>query len=75
VADEFGVEWVLVASIAKSGGELRVNAQLVEANTDENRWAQSFTRNARRILSVQTEIATEIAKEVCQATRNDDRSA
>jgi serine/threonine protein kinase len=69
VADELGVEWVVVASIAKSGGELRVNAQLVDTNTDENRWAQSFTRTARRILSVQTEIATEIATQVGQAIR------
>ena len=69
VAEELGVEWLLVSSIAKSGGELRVNAQLVDANSDENRWAHSFIRNARRILSVQTEIATDIATEVCQATR------
>ena len=69
VADELGVEWVLLSSIAKSGGELRVNAQLVDATSDENRWAHSFTRSARRILSVQTEIATEIAKQVGQAIR------
>jgi TolB-like protein len=67
VAEELGVEWVLVASIAKSGGELRVNAQLVDATSDENRWAQSFTRGARRILSVQTEIAAAIAQQVGQA--------
>ena len=42
MTDALGVEWVLVASIAKSGGELRVNAQLVEASTDENRWAHSY---------------------------------
>ena len=69
VADELGVEWVLLSSIAKSGGEVRVNAQLVDATSDENRWAHSFTRNARRILSVQTEIATEIAEQVGQAIR------
>jgi serine/threonine protein kinase len=70
VADELGVEWVLVASIAKSGRDLRVNAQLVAADTDENHWARSFTRNARRILSVQTDIATEIAAQVGQAIRD-----
>ena len=69
VADELGVEWVLLSSIAKSAGELRVNAQLVDTTSDENRWAHSFTRNSRRILSVQTEIATEIAEQVGQAIR------
>ena len=69
VAEELGVEWVLLASVAKSGGELRINAQLVDATSDENRWARSFIRNARRILSVQTEIASEIAEQVGQAIR------
>ena len=69
VADELGVEWLLVASIAKSGRELRVNAQLVDGNSDENRWAHSFNRNARRILSVQTDIANDVAKQVEQAIR------
>ena len=69
VADELGVEWVLAASIAKAGGELRINAQLVDASSDENRWAHSFTRNARHILSIQTEIATEIARQVGMAIR------
>jgi eukaryotic-like serine/threonine-protein kinase len=69
VADELGVEWMLLASIAKSGRELRVNAQLVDANSDENHWAHSFNRDARRILSVQTEIAGEVAEQVEQAIR------
>jgi TolB-like protein len=69
LGDELGVEWVLVASIAKSGRELRVNAQLVDANSDENRWAHSFNGDARRILSVQPDIAEEVAKQVQQAIR------
>jgi serine/threonine protein kinase len=69
VADELGVDWLLVASIAKSGRELRVNAQLVDANSDENRWAHSFNGDARRLLSVETDIAAEVAKHVEQAIR------
>jgi serine/threonine protein kinase len=69
VADELGVEWVLLASIAKSGGELRVNAQLVDPTSDENRWARSFGRSARRILSAQTDIAAEVANQVEQAIK------
>ena len=64
IAEELGVEWILAATIARSGGELRVNAQLVDADSDENRWAHSFTCSARRILSVQTDVAAEIARQV-----------
>jgi TolB-like protein len=67
IADDLGVEWVLVASIARAGHEVRINAQLVEASHDENHWARSFTRPARRILSVQTEVAGEIAAMVQSA--------
>jgi serine/threonine protein kinase len=67
IADDLGVEWVLVSSIARAGHEVRINTQLVDASHDENHWAQSFTRPARRILSVQTEVAGEIAAMVQSA--------
>jgi serine/threonine protein kinase len=64
VAEELGVEWVVLASIAKAGGEMRIAAQLVEAASDENRWAGSYTRRGRNVLSMQAEVAAAIAKEV-----------
>jgi TolB-like protein len=67
IADDLGVEWVLVSSIARAGHEVRINTQLVDASHDENHWAQSFTRPARRMLSVQTEVAGEIAAMVQSA--------
>ncbi|HEU4935588.1 MAG TPA: serine/threonine-protein kinase [Vicinamibacterales bacterium] len=64
LAEELGVEWVLLASIARVGGWTRINAQLVDAASDENRWARSYTRRARDILSIQADAARDIAHEV-----------
>ena len=64
IAEELGVEWILLASIAKSSGEIRIAAQLVDAGSDENRWAQSYTRRSRNVLSMQSEVAAAIARDV-----------
>jgi adenylate cyclase len=68
IADELGVEWIVLASLAKAGGELRVAAQLVDARTDENCWAQSYIRGSRKTLFVQQEVAAVIARAIRHAT-------
>jgi TolB-like protein len=64
MAAELGVDWIVLASIARIGREVRITAQLVECGTDENRWAHSYTRPARRILSMESEVAGAIAQDV-----------
>jgi eukaryotic-like serine/threonine-protein kinase len=64
IADELDVEWVVLASIAKAGRAIRITAQLVDAASDENRWAHSYTHGSRNVLDKQTEIAAAIACEV-----------
>jgi hypothetical protein len=43
---------------------VRVTVQLVEAPTNENHWADGYTRAARRILAVESEIASLVATAV-----------
>jgi serine/threonine protein kinase len=64
IADELGVEWIVLASLAKANGEIRFTVQLVDAANDENRWAQSYTRRSRNVLSMQVEIANAVAQAV-----------
>jgi serine/threonine protein kinase len=64
VAEELGVDWIVLASIAKLAGEIRISAQLVDAASDENRWAASYTRRGRNVLSTETDVAGEIAAAV-----------
>jgi TolB-like protein len=64
IAEELGVEWIVLASIVRAGAEMRITAQLVEAGSDENRWARSYTSKSRNVLSVQGDVAAAIAHEV-----------
>jgi serine/threonine protein kinase len=67
MAEELGVGWIVLSSIAKAGREIRITAQLVDARSDENRWAGSYIRDGRRILTLQSEVAAAIAAAVAAA--------
>lgn len=71
IAEELDVEWIVLASIAKSTGEIRITAQLVDAVSDENRWAHSYTHRSRNVLARQTEIAAVIAREIAAVVAMD----
>ena len=64
VAHELGAAFVLEGSVARSGGRVRVTAQLIDARTDEHVWARSYDRAVNDALGVQSEVAGIIASEV-----------
>ena len=61
VGREMGVAYVLVGSVQRSGDQVRISAQLIQAATDKNIWAESFDRPLKDIFSIQREVATAIA--------------
>jgi TolB-like protein len=70
MAEELGVDWNLLGTIAKAGREVRITTQLVDAASDENRWARSYIQDGRRLLSRQAEVAAEVAQEVANVVRS-----
>ena len=62
IAKELNVATVLEGSFRKSGNKIKVTAQLINAETDEHIWAETFDKELIDIFQVQTEIAHEIAK-------------
>jgi serine/threonine protein kinase len=68
IAEELEVRWILDVTMMHAGRQVRVTAQLVDGITNENHWAEGYTRQARGILSVQSEIATAIAASVDAVT-------
>jgi DNA-binding winged helix-turn-helix (wHTH) protein/TolB-like protein/tetratricopeptide (TPR) repeat protein len=64
IARELGVEGVVVGSVVRSGGRVRITAQLVHAPTDRHLWAQSYERRMEDVLALQGEVSRAIAKEV-----------
>jgi TolB-like protein/Flp pilus assembly protein TadD len=61
VAEELGVSSILEGAVQRAGDKVRVNVQLIDAQTDGHLWAKSYDRELRDVLSVESEVAAEIA--------------
>ena len=62
VAQELGVSTVLEGAVQRAGDKVRVNVQLIDANADTHLWAKSYDRDFRDVLSVESEVAEQIAE-------------
>ena len=67
IAQELHVDAVVEGSVLRSGGRVRISAQLVDTASDKHLWARSYERELRDVLLLQSEIARAIA--VSQGTR------
>ena len=70
IGRELDVDLVVEGSVVKTGQQVRVTAQLIDARTDEHVWAGSYTRSSEDVLSVQAAVAAEIARDVRKALTN-----
>jgi TolB-like protein len=61
VAHKLNVAAVLEGSVRRSGNTLRVTTQLINGVTGFHLWSETYDRNLRDVLQLQTEIATSIA--------------
>jgi adenylate cyclase len=61
IGRELGVRYLLEGSVQRSGNQIRVNAQLIEAETAAHLWAERFDRNMDDLLVLQNEITNRIA--------------
>jgi len=52
---------VLEGSVRRSGNQVRVNAQLIEAETEAHVWAERFTGDVGDLFTLQDEITSRIA--------------
>ncbi|MFW6083974.1 MAG: BTAD domain-containing putative transcriptional regulator [Gemmatimonadota bacterium] len=63
IADELGVSNVVEGALQRAGGRVRITAQLIEAESDDHLWAESWEREltAENVFAIQTDIARRIA--------------
>jgi TolB-like protein len=64
VGQELGVRYVLEGSVLVDPNRVRVNVQLIDAETDEHLWAERFDKERRDILHVQDEIVGRLSRSV-----------
>jgi len=60
VASDLGVRYVLEGSVRRAGDQVRVNAQLIEANTGGHVWAERYDGSVAEIFSVQDSFVRKI---------------
>ena len=56
IGRELGVAYVLEGSVRKAGNRLRINAQLIDAETGNHIWAERYDREVADIFDIQDEI-------------------
>tara|TARA_B100000029_G_scaffold88558_1_gene78393 strand:+ start:304 stop:660 length:357 start_codon:yes stop_codon:yes gene_type:complete len=61
IANALGASYVVEGSVRKGGDRVRITAQLVDANTGQNIWAERFDRDLADIFEVQDEITRSLA--------------
>ena len=64
IAKALGVDGIVEGSVQRAGDRVRITAQLIEASTDRHLWARSVERDFRDVLTLQSEVARDIAKEI-----------
>jgi len=62
IGRELGVRYVLEGSVQRIGNQVRINTQLVDAETGAQLWAERFDRNAGDLFALQNEITARIAR-------------
>jgi adenylate cyclase len=67
IGRELGVRYVLEGSVRKAGNRIRTTAQLVEAETGKDIWAERYDRDLADIFTVQDEITEAVTIAVAPA--------
>jgi len=64
IARELGVDGIIEGSVTRSGNRVRVTAQLLDAAQDKHLWAHSYERTMDEVLTLQGDLARDIAQEI-----------
>jgi TolB-like protein/DNA-binding winged helix-turn-helix (wHTH) protein/Tfp pilus assembly protein PilF len=64
IAQELNVDAVVEGAVLRSGGQVRITAQLIMAVTDKQLWAKSYEGDLRDTLTLQSRVARAIAEEI-----------
>jgi len=62
IGRELGVRYILQGSVRRAGSQIRINAVLIDAETDTQIWAERFDRDIGDLFAVQNEITVRIAR-------------
>src|SRR5205809_3970222 len=64
IGKALGVATILEGSVRRIGNRVRVNVQLINADTDEHLWAEDYDRDLTDVFAIQTDLAKKISGEL-----------
>src|SRR6201981_284727 len=64
IGKALGVGSILEGSVRREGNRVRVNVQLINADTDEHLWAEDYDRDLTDVFAIQTDLAHQIVREL-----------
>jgi TolB-like protein/Flp pilus assembly protein TadD len=75
VAKELGVAHVLEGSVQRVGGRARVSAQLIDARTDTQLWAERYDRDVADVFAIESEVAGKIIAQLKSKLSPEEKAA
>jgi len=64
IARELNVDAIVEGAVLRSGNQVRITAQLIEASTDKHLWSRSYEGELRDTLALQSKVAKAIAEQI-----------
>lgn len=64
IARELDVTWVVEGTVLQSGGRVRISVRLIEGATEKHLWAETYEKDMRDVLALQSEVAGDISREI-----------
>jgi len=64
IAQELNVDAVVEGTVLRSGDQVRIAAQLIQAPADKHLWAQSYEGDVHQTLALQRQVARAIAEQI-----------
>jgi TolB-like protein/Flp pilus assembly protein TadD len=64
IARQLKVSWVVEGTVLQSENRVRITARLIDGATEEHLWTQTYERDLRDVLALQSEVASNIAREI-----------
>ncbi|HEY6264249.1 MAG TPA: protein kinase [Candidatus Acidoferrum sp.] len=74
IARELKVDAIVEGSVQRSGNQVRIDAQLIDARNDRNLWTESYQSDLSDVLSLQGNVARAIAGEIRVQLTSEERA-
>jgi len=74
ISKMLGADVLMEGSVIREGNRIRAHAQLIRGVTDEHFWSETYDREMRDVLALESEVAQSIAEKVAVTVTGQERS-